>query len=208
MLLQLIPLGYTDNNTKDKWLLKSISKSQQQLTCLIQPINSAANKTTSLYRNVYGLRKKIWYPTGNCLLECQKIIVKDIKYMYRFPNRKIIYLWFYIKVITKNLRMTGVEIVPVSVCWVVAVNAQESNYHLILWDQVPATSEQTLFTLQKKSIITILGGALKSQYLLLHMLNTGFIFFSQCIRLIQCMKTYKHLMQGWEFFCEMGIGML
>lgn len=43
MLLQLIPLGYTDNNTKDKWLLKSISKSQQQLTCIIQPINSAAN---------------------------------------------------------------------------------------------------------------------------------------------------------------------
>lgn len=58
MLLQLIPLGYTDNNTKDKWLLKSISKSQQQLTCIIQPINSAANKTTSLYRNVYGLLKK------------------------------------------------------------------------------------------------------------------------------------------------------
>lgn len=144
MLLQLMPLGYTDNNTKDKWLFKSISKSQQQLTCLIQPINSAANKTTSLYRNVYGLRKKIWYPTGNCLLECQKIIVKDIKYMCR-----IIYLWFYIKVITKNLRRTGVEIVPVSVCWVVAVNAQESNYHLILWYQVPATSEQTLFTLQK-----------------------------------------------------------
>lgn len=167
MLLQLIPLGYTDNNTKDKWLLKSISKSQQQLTCIIQPINSAANKTTSLYRNVYGLRKKIWYPTGNCLLECQKIIVKDIKYMYRFPNKKIIYLWFYIKVITKNLHRTGVEIVPVSVCWVVAVNAQESNYHLILWYQVLATSEQTLFTLQK-NIITILGGALKSQYLLLH----------------------------------------
>lgn len=70
------------------------------------------------------------------------------------------------------------EIVPVSVCWVVAVNAQESNYHLILWYQVLATSEQTLFTLQKNPIITILGGALKSQYLLWHTLNTGFIFFS------------------------------
>lgn len=97
MLLQLIPLGYTDNNTKDKWLLKSISKSQQQLTCIIQPINSAANKTTSLYRNVYGLRKKIWYPTGNCLLECQKIIVKDIKYMYRFPNKKLFTYDFILK---------------------------------------------------------------------------------------------------------------
>lgn len=34
----------------------------------------------------------------------------------------VIYLWFYIKVLIKNLCRMGVEIVFVSVCWVVVVN--------------------------------------------------------------------------------------